>query len=67
MAFHRAMSVVMLLALVSVATTVGAEEITRDARIEATIPQSGNVMGVGFDSVWMMSLTTNKLVRIQSR
>ena len=64
MAFHRAMSVVMLLALVSVPNTAGAEEVTRDARIEATIPQSGNVMGVGFDSVWMMNLTTNKLIRI---
>jgi hypothetical protein len=58
------MSAVLLLALVSVSTTVGAEEITREARIEATIPQSGNVMGVGFNSVWMMDLTTKKLVRI---
>ena len=64
MAFSRAMSVIMLLALVSVPNTAGAEEVTRDARIEATIPQSGNVMGVGFKSLWMMSLTTNKLVRI---
>jgi streptogramin lyase len=54
----------MLLALVSVPNTAGAEEVTRDARIEATIPQSGNVMGVGFDSVWMMNLATNKLIRI---
>ena len=54
MAFHRAMAVVMLLALASVATTVGAEETTREVRVEATIPQSGNVMGVGFDSLWMM-------------
>jgi streptogramin lyase len=58
------MSVVMLLALVSVANTAGAEEIVGDARIEATIPQTGNVMGVGFDSVWMMSLETKKLLRI---
>ena len=48
MAFHRAVSVVMLLALISVTGTAGAEEVTRDVRIEATIPQSGNVMGVGF-------------------
>ena len=54
----------MLLALASVVTAVGAEETTREADVEATIPQSGNVMGVGFDSLWMMSLTTNKLVRI---
>jgi virginiamycin B lyase len=54
----------MLLALASVTATAGAEETTREARVEATISQSGNVMGVGFDSLWMMSLTTNKLVRI---
>ncbi len=64
MAFHRAVSVVMLLALVSAPNTAGAEEVPRDARIEATIPQSGNVMGVGFDSAWMMNLATNKLIRI---
>jgi streptogramin lyase len=54
----------MLLALASVSPTVGAEETTREARVEATIPQSGNVMGVGFDSLWMINLSTNKLVRI---
>jgi virginiamycin B lyase len=65
MAFHRAMPIVMLLALVSVTTTtIRAEETTREARVEAVIPQSGNVMGVGFGSLWMMSLATNKLVRI---
>src|ERR1700735_1107612 len=65
MAFHRAMPIVMLLALVSVTTTtIRAEETTREARVEATIPQSGNVMGVGFGSLWMMSLTTNKVIRI---
>ena len=64
MAFHRATSLVTLLALVSVTTAVGAEEATREARVEATIPQTGNVMGVGFDSLWMMSLATNKLIRI---
>jgi len=64
MAFLKTMSVVMLLALVSVADTAEAEEATRDARIERTISQSGNVMGVGFDSVWMMSLETKKLIRI---
>ena len=62
MTFHRAIAVVMLLTLASVTTTVGAEETVREAWVEATI--SGNVMGVGFDSLWMMSLTTNKLVRI---
>jgi len=64
MTFHRALSVVMLLALASVTSASGAEETAREVRIEATIPQSGNVMGVGFDSLWMMSLTTKKLVRI---
>jgi hypothetical protein len=58
------MSVVTLLALVSITTTVGAEETTREARVEVTIPQSGNVMGVGFNFLWMMSLTTNKIIRI---
>ena len=64
MAFHRAMSVVMLLALVSVTNTAGAEEVTRDARIEATLPRAGTVMVAGFDSLWMMNTTTNKLDRI---
>jgi virginiamycin B lyase len=64
MAFHRAMSVVMLLALVSVANTAGAEEVTRDTRIEATLPLAGTVMVAGFDSLWMMNTTTNKLDRI---
>ena len=54
----------MLLTLASVTTTVGAEETIREVRVEATIPQSGNVMVVGFDSLWMMSMTTSKLVRI---
>jgi streptogramin lyase len=63
-AFHRAMSVVVLLALALVTTTVGAEETTREARVEATILKFGNVMGVGFDSLWMMSPGTNKFVRI---
>jgi len=54
----------MLLALASAATTVAAEETAREVRVEATIPRVGNVMGVGFDSLWMMNLTTNKLVRI---
>jgi virginiamycin B lyase len=66
MAFHRAMSVAMLLALVSVTTTVGGEETTREARVEATIPQPGFVMATGFDSVWMMNLATDKLIRINS-
>jgi virginiamycin B lyase len=64
--FHRAMSVVMLLALTSVTTPVVAEETTREARIEATIPQPGNVMGLGFDSLWMMNLATNNLIRIDT-
>jgi hypothetical protein len=64
MAFHRTVAVVMLLALASVATTVGAEETLREVRVEATIPLSGYVMDVGFDAVWMMSLETSKLVRI---
>ena len=64
MAFHRALSAVLLLALVSVSAMVGAEETSREASVEATIPQSGFVMGAGFDSVWMMSLTTNRLIRI---
>ena len=37
--------------------TVRADEILPDARIEATIPQFGNGMGVGFNSVWIMSST----------
>ena len=64
MAFHRAIFVVLLLTLASVTTTVGAEETIQDARVEVTIPQTGNVMGVGFGSLWMMGLATNKLVRI---
>jgi virginiamycin B lyase len=54
----------MLLALASVTIAVGADETTREAHVEAAIPQPGNVMAVGFDSLWMMGLTTNKLVRI---
>lgn len=49
MAFHRAKSVVMLLAPASIATTVGAEETVADARIEATIPRFGYFIGVGVD------------------
>jgi streptogramin lyase len=58
------MFVVILLALASISPTVGAQETIREASIEATIPQAGFVMAVGFDSLWMMSLATNKLVRI---
>ena len=64
MTFFRAAFVGMLLALVAGTGIAGAEEITRDVRIEATFPQAGNVMTVGFDSVWMMNPTTNKLIRI---
>lgn len=66
MAFHRAMSVVMLLVLVSVAPAVSAEEATREARVEATLPRPGTVMVAGFDSLWMMNTTTNKLDRIHT-
>ena len=64
LAVYRAGSVVTLLvvALASVIATVGAEETTREARIEATIPRIGNYMGVGFNSVWIMS--GGKLARI---
>ena len=61
---NQAMLAVLLLALVSTSTTVGAEETDREARIEATIPRSGFFMVAGFDSVWMMDLATNKLIRI---
>ena len=61
-AFHRA--TVLLLLLVSVSTSVRCDVIIQEAHVEATIPQSGNVMGVGFDAVWMMSLATKKLIRI---
>ena len=64
MAFHRTMLAVLMLALVSASTTVGAEETTREARVEATIPQPGFFMAAGFNSVWMMNLATNKLIRI---
>src|SRR5690349_5157381 len=64
MAFHRAMSVVMLLALVSITNAAWAEEVTRGARIEAMLPRAGTVMVAGFDSLWMMNTTTNKLDRV---
>jgi virginiamycin B lyase len=65
MAFNRATLAVLMLALVSASTMVGAEETIREARVEATLPQSGTVIGVGFDSLWMMDTATNKkLVRI---
>ena len=64
MAFRRAIAVAVLFALASVTATAGAEEAIPEARVEATIPQTGFVMGIGFDSVWMMGLATNKLVRI---
>jgi hypothetical protein len=66
MPFHQATLAVLLLALVSASTTVGAEETTREARVEATIQQPGFSMADGFGSVWMMSLTTNKLIRIRA-
>ena len=67
MTFHRALSVVMLLALASVTSASGAEETAREVRIEATIPQSGNVMGVGFNSLWMMSSDDEEARSYQSR
>src|SRR5262245_31485060 len=60
----QAMLAVLLLALVSASTTVGAEETDREARIEATIPRSGFFMVAGFDSVWIVDVATNKLIRI---
>lgn len=60
MAFHRARAIAVLLALASVTIMAGAEETIPEARIEATIPQLGFVMGVGFDSLWMMNLATSK-------
>jgi streptogramin lyase len=63
MAFRRAVSVVLLFALLSV-TTVDAEEPILEAHIEATIPQTGFFMVAGFDSVWMMNLATHKFIRI---
>src|SRR4051812_27172873 len=66
MAFRRAMSVVMLLALASVTNTVWAEDVTREARIEATLPRAATIMVAGFDSLWMMNTTTNKLDRIHT-
>jgi hypothetical protein len=64
MAHHRALLVVLLLALVSITNTAMPGEVIRDARIEATLPRSGTVMVAGFDSLWMMNTTTNKLDRI---
>jgi virginiamycin B lyase len=64
MAHHRALLVVLLLGLVSVTNTAAPEEVNRDARIEVTLPRSGTVMVAGFDSLWMMDTTTNKLDRI---
>ena len=61
MVVYRAISVVTLL-IVALVSTANAEETAREARIEATIPRYGGFMGVGFDSVWMMS--GDKLARI---
>jgi hypothetical protein len=44
--------------------TMGLRKTTPEAHVEATIPQSGYVMGAGFGIVWMMNLATNKLIRI---
>jgi hypothetical protein len=49
-----------LLALVLV--SLSAEEKTRELRVEATVPQYGYSMGVGFGSLWMAS--GGKVVRI---
>jgi len=64
MAFHRTISVVMLLALASTSTTAVADETNRETHVEATLPQAGTVMVAGFGSLWMMSTATNRLVRI---
>lgn len=64
MAHHRALLVVLLLALVSVTNTAAPEEVNRDAHIEATLARAGNVIVAGFDSLWMMNIRTNKLDRI---
>jgi streptogramin lyase len=67
MVFRRAIAIgVLLLALASVTTTTaGAEETVQEARVEATIPQPGFVMVLGFDSLWMMDQVTKKLARIR--
>jgi streptogramin lyase len=66
MVFRRPTAVAMLFALASVTAKAGTGEMIPEARVEATIPQTGFVMGVGFDSIWMMGLATNKLIRINA-
>lgn len=66
MAFYRAMAIAALLGLASAAITARAEEAAREVNAEATLPQAGTVMAVGFESVWLMNTTTNKLVRIRT-
>ena len=64
MALYRTILAIMvstsLLALAKV--PVRAEESARELRVEATVPQYGYSMGVGFGSLWMMS--GGKVVRI---
>ena len=64
MALHRAAYAVVLLALTlaGLSISVRSEETAQEARIEATIPRYGNIMAVGFGSVWIR--TGDKLNRI---
>ena len=66
MALHRATVVIVLFALASFTAPAGAGEAIPEARVEATIPQPGHVMATGFESVWIMNLATNKLIRINT-
>src|SRR5262245_48554421 len=50
-------------ALLTLACLTAAAETAPEARIEAVIPRYGVFMGVGFDSLWMMS-DEKKLARI---
>ncbi len=60
MDFRRLRAMIVLSILASAPAT--AQELIRDVQIEATIQRSGNFLGEGFGSIWMMS--SGRLARI---
>lgn len=58
------LTVAALLALAPLTTSASVAETIPEARVEATIPLSGNTTAVGFNSLGTMNLATKKLASI---
>jgi virginiamycin B lyase len=62
--YAKTVAALFSIAVMFVTSLVRADEVLPDALIEATISRFGNGMGVGFDSVWIMSGTSLGRIRI---